>query len=1140
MRNLLSIPLLLALSLPAGAQVINAASCSATDVQTAFSAATNSTTTINIPAGTCHWTTHTFFDVPSGNTNITVQGLTTCPGTPTPTSCTDTTLIIDDDATDPDYLLQFNTNTNTASLARLTGISIQMGSGTGKYYEVQIRGNSHNFRMDHTHLKGQTGSVTTNVFMRTNGWVYGVIDHNIQEGQIGIAVWDDNYGAVNDGSGSASWNDDTFFGSANSLFFENNTFTALPAGSPNYISDCYAGGRFVVRFNNITNAGVDVHPTGGGGSIRGCRTLEIYHNAFNSSNSTPTYTVDWNSSGSSLIWSNTAPTGYENFIDLHSMRIDSTTYTQSPPPGGWGYCGTAHGPSAWDQNSVANGYKCLDQPGTGKSDLLVNWFPYTCDQTLGQCGAVPTSPPQSGATYTGVYPNQALEPIYEWLDTYTPATGFSSPIVNNGSAPALTQNVDWYQNNVSFTGATGVGSGTLAARPSSCTTGVAYWATDQGSWNTSGGGGQGVLYKCTSTNTWTLYYTPYAFPHPLTGGGGSTVATPTAFPVAGTYSTPQRVALTTSTPAATIFYTADGSTPTVSSTKYTFPIYVAQNQTINTFATASGLTNSAVASPAYTIAAQPFVVGQSTTSSSVNPPTNPGLDRGCCGNWTWADNCSAVGTCGFSGIDNWYTQAQALGAKLAYTFLRVPQYANGSSTDRTLPPTDLASPTACPNTDASLNAGGSSSTKDCFLRSYVTLYMRHDCGLSSVPPSPVHGCHTDTFEGWNESNTDSYFSGTTAQLAQMEMDEQQIIKAYSADAKWYLGSVSAGGDGFHANGDSGIFSTSLLNLAIATQTMPNFIAPDGFSWHPYNCRTDVIPCPMPTTLVSNSAVFCTAINTPNVHCRVPVYQQATTIKSTSVAQNTSIVSWAKNLPVIGTEGGYGETNTMVAGATATASQFSIASNVVIVTATNTFTVGESIILQGWNTATYLNGATVTVLSAGLSGSQYEFNFTHANVSTTADTGSAADAAATTTIRRAYLAEWILLLAAQGTPQQLLYAGNDCPWGDYNNCGFGVVPWANGFSQTRTWLNSCPITGAFTITPVSGGNVWTRTESCGQYAFFDGWFTTSLQSTAFSTQQNLAGSTSLTGGSVTLSQQPIRLTNSSVPAPPSISVILMTP
>ena len=52
----------------------------------------------------------------------------------------------------------------------------------------------------------------------------------------------------------------------------------------------------------------------------------------------------------------------------------------------------------------------------------------------------------------------------------------------------------------------GVGQGTLASRPTTCTPGVAYWATDQNK-----------LYQCTAPNTWNLYYTPYTHPYPLQG-----------------------------------------------------------------------------------------------------------------------------------------------------------------------------------------------------------------------------------------------------------------------------------------------------------------------------------------------------------------------------------------------------------------------------------------------------------------------------------------------------------------------------------------------------------------------------------------------------------------------------------------------
>jgi hypothetical protein len=68
----------------------------------------------------------------------------------------------------------------------------------------------------------------------------------------------------------------------------------------------------------------------------------------------------------------------------------------------------------------------------------------------------------------------------------------------------------------------GVGCGTLANLPASCTTGVGYWATDQSCSDLTGTVGvnpttpiSGTLYKCTSTNTWAAFYTPYTYPHPL-------------------------------------------------------------------------------------------------------------------------------------------------------------------------------------------------------------------------------------------------------------------------------------------------------------------------------------------------------------------------------------------------------------------------------------------------------------------------------------------------------------------------------------------------------------------------------------------------------------------------------------------------
>ncbi len=79
--------------------------------------------------------------------------------------------------------------------------------------------------------------------------------------------------------------------------------------------------------------------------------------------------------------------------------------------------------------------------------------------------------------------------------------------------------------------------------------------------------------------------------------------TPTFSPAAGTYTTAQSVTICDGTSGATIYYTTNGTTPTTSSTKYTgTAITVSSTETLEAIAVATGYTNSAVASAAYTIA----------------------------------------------------------------------------------------------------------------------------------------------------------------------------------------------------------------------------------------------------------------------------------------------------------------------------------------------------------------------------------------------------------------------------------------------------------------------------------------------------------------------------------------------------------
>jgi len=498
------------------AQTINAASCSQTDVQAAFNAATASTTIINIPSGTCHWTTKVNLNVPSASTALSVLGA----GSLTTTGGTDRTIIIDDDTADSDKLINLVLNNTTSSFFRFAGITIQGGSGSIKQNGVvALQGLSHRVRMDHNHFNAMTYSPGATFKIRFTQWLYGVFDHNICDGGTSpsgcaFEIWMDSYGGSG-AEGDGAWADTTGFGSDRFMFFEDNIMNNNGTGS-GAVNDSAHGARYVIRHNTIYRESTQTHPTGGSGRGRGTRAQEVYLNTFTGSDSAQTNTANWISSGTALIWGNTASEqGYQTFLNLHSMRGDASTYTQAAPPNGWGYCGTKTSGTAshWDQNSSATtGWRCLDQPGTGAGDLLINGFPNVTNQATGCVSSSPCA-----------WPRQALEPVYEWLNVWA-CTGCSNRAFSSvqiTGATALTQNVDYYLCTTPGTGACsgfdgtrGVGAGSLSARPPTCTAGpggntngVAYWATDQN-----------TLYVCNPTNTWTAYYAPYTYPHPLTQG----------------------------------------------------------------------------------------------------------------------------------------------------------------------------------------------------------------------------------------------------------------------------------------------------------------------------------------------------------------------------------------------------------------------------------------------------------------------------------------------------------------------------------------------------------------------------------------------------------------------------------------------
>ena len=82
------------------------------------------------------------------------------------------------------------------------------------------------------------------------------------------------------------------------------------------------------------------------------------------------------------------------------------------------------------------------------------------------------------------------------------------------------------------------------------------------------------------------------------------VATPTFEPAAGSYISIQSVSLACATEGATIYYTTDGTEPTIESTVYAEPFTVNTTTTVKAFAVKEGMNNSAVATAEYTIITQ--------------------------------------------------------------------------------------------------------------------------------------------------------------------------------------------------------------------------------------------------------------------------------------------------------------------------------------------------------------------------------------------------------------------------------------------------------------------------------------------------------------------------------------------------------
>ena len=468
---------------------------------------------------------------PAAVTSITLKGGTTvnCTGTAGDSNyaCTPTDgTVITDSIAGYDGPWAFNFSVNKL---RISGITFQGGSVTINKANgfIIFGGSSPNFRFDHNHTNIRTYKPAGGGGGFTMYGAYsGVADHNKLDSSYqinGFRVYTSATGGSAHGDGS--WAVPTNLGSPTALYIENNHFDA------GFVNDCNYGAREVVRYNMIVsqvndayaNSGaVQMHVMGQGTQReRSCRYLEVYHNYFrNPTPSYPQYSSGDINAGTGIRFGNVM-TGYNFSVVTQEMREVATTHYQTAAPNGIGYCGPASdGNNApWDGNSGlhSGGWPCISQTGRGQGDLMSGDFPNMMNTVTGCKPNAASSPPSCNA-----WPREKLEPWYVWMES-----GYSNGIINypcwsgvcrNANLDVFTTNTACQPNGcTSLT--TGVGWGTVAQRPTSCTAGpggtygqsptgsygVGYWATDQN-----------ILYVCTAANVWTNVYTPYAYPHPLT------------------------------------------------------------------------------------------------------------------------------------------------------------------------------------------------------------------------------------------------------------------------------------------------------------------------------------------------------------------------------------------------------------------------------------------------------------------------------------------------------------------------------------------------------------------------------------------------------------------------------------------------
>lgn len=351
---------------------------------------------------------------------------------------------------------------------RLSGFRFNKNAADANQPTVQF-GNSENYPTSSGNNKLTKNRIDNNHFY-TSGitsphiWLYvgtyGVIDNNTFDSNdyaFRSTEGSEWYG-TNHGPGWVYWGWTP--GTSDAVYIENNTFN-FAASADDCLISSQGSHRWVVRYNTVnvnstSYSFIDAHGNGGtGAEYSSVQISNLYGNKFVAGD--------------------------------HSAQI--------------------HGQRGGQSFVFYN-----DWQTTGDTPVFKVQEEYADSDGPGPATNTITGQPQH--VYNSFYFNNRLNTNGALLDIDITDTVGSIPARNTD----VYSHNDWVSN-----GSAGVGCGTTL--PGTCTSGKSgFWKTNQSCTNLTDYVGaspttpiSGTLYKCTATNTWTEYYTPYTYPHPLRG-----------------------------------------------------------------------------------------------------------------------------------------------------------------------------------------------------------------------------------------------------------------------------------------------------------------------------------------------------------------------------------------------------------------------------------------------------------------------------------------------------------------------------------------------------------------------------------------------------------------------------------------------